>query len=85
MQATALPATRNGQVIGFELSQIDPSSIFDKAGLIDKDIVKKINGIAVNSAPQAIKLLKSLKSEKNIILEYERNGQDAKIEINVAH
>ncbi|MEZ4741781.1 MAG: hypothetical protein R3B45_04935 [Bdellovibrionota bacterium] len=59
MQATAQPYMKDGVVKGFQLSQIDPDSIFDKGGFRDLDVVTAINGIELNSAAGAISLLKS--------------------------
>ncbi len=84
MQATAQPYMRNGQIKGFQLSQIDPGSIFDKGGFRDNDVITAINGIELDSVSGAIKLLNSLKEATSIEVVIERDGveQDMSLTIN---
>ena len=84
MQATAVPATGpDGRVIGFRLFQIEPGSIYAKAGFQDHDIVTEINGIELNNAAGAIKLLQSLKGAEEVDLSFVRNGNPTQVKINV--
>lgn len=83
MQATALPYMENGAIVGFQISQIDEDSIYNKAGIRNMDIITNINGTDLNSAAGAITLLKSLKSADAIDLTIRRNGQEEEITINV--
>lgn len=66
---------------GFELSKIAKNSVFERMGLKEGDIVKKINGESLTDANQAISLLNSLDSKKPIKLEIERAGKAKTIQL----
>ena len=83
MQASAEPVMRNGEIVGFSLDQIDQESIFAKAGLVNGDIVKSINDIALNDVTATIKMLHSLKKSTEIHFVMERGGQDVPVQISV--
>ncbi len=83
MQATAIPAIDNGEVVGFKLLQIDADSIYAKAGFLDHDVITSINGQALNSAASAVRLLQSLRGESDIEVEYLRGGVKQKISMRV--
>lgn len=83
MQATAIPKIENGTIVGFSLLQIDANSIFDKAGLLDNDVITSVNGQKLNGVSQAIRVLKSAKDQKSIEVEIERNGALQKLEISI--
>ena len=84
MQATAVPATsEDGTVIGFRIFQIEADSIFAKAGFQDHDIVTDINGINLNNAAGAIKLLQSLRGAEEVNFSFLRNGVTERVRINV--
>jgi type II secretion system protein C len=73
--AKAEPHVVGGELAGFRLTRIRPDSIYEKSGLLDDDIIKEINGVALTSASQAVTLLNSLKEETNIEVRLERSGQ----------
>jgi type II secretion system protein C len=84
MQVTAQPYMHNGKIKGFQLSQMDPGSIFEKGGFRDNDVITSINGIQLDSVAGAIKLLNSLKEATSIDVVIERDGaeQDMNLSIN---
>lgn len=83
MQASAEPVISNGIVRGFILDQIDEDSIFAKSGLTNGDIIRSINDIPLDNIAATIKLLNSLKNEKEINFVLERSGQTIPIRVNV--
>jgi type II secretion system protein C len=84
MQATAEPFIgEDGQIAGFQVSQIDKGSIYDKSGIQDGDVITNINGNPLNNVPQTIKLLKNLKAESNFEVQLERNGSPLTLTIDV--
>lgn len=85
MQATAIPKIENGNVVGFRILQIDKDSIYDKAGLIDNDVITSINGIQLSSVAGAVRLLKSLKSSDQVQIDFIRNGVQQSLELSVSH
>lgn len=83
MQATAEPFFENGQIVGFLMSQIDEGSIFQKSGVIDGDIITKINDQELNSIASSVKLLQSLKGAKQVEVHLRRSGQTLKINLEI--
>lgn len=83
MQATAIPAIQNGEILGFKLLQIDGDSIYAKAGFVDHDIITNINGQPLNSAASAVRLLQSLRGENRIDVDFLRGGESQKLNLNI--
>ncbi len=83
MQATAIPAIENGEVVGFKLLQIDADSIYAKSGFLDHDVITNINGQPLNSAAGAVRLLQSLRGESNIEIDFLRDGVAQKLSLKI--
>ena len=83
MQAAAEPAIRDGKVVGFTLWEIEKDSIYEKLGFKNGDTVTNINGNELVDAGQAVKVLVSLKSAKNLALSYTRNGVEQQLQVRV--
>lgn len=78
-QARMVPnivAGSGGRVDGFKFVAIQPGSIYEKLGFKPMDVIKSVNGDAVNSPTKAMELYNALKSESRIKLTVERNGRD---------
>ncbi len=73
--AKANPNITAEGVKGFRLDRIRQSSIYEKSGLVNGDIVEEINGVPLTDAAQAIKLLQGLRNEGDIELRVNRGGQ----------
>ena len=65
-----------GRVDGFRFVAIQPNSIYEKLGFKPMDVIKAVNGEAVNSPTKAMELYNALKSEGRISLKVERNGRE---------
>jgi general secretion pathway protein C len=72
-----------GRVNGFRFVAIQPGSIYEKLGFKPMDVIKAVNGEAVNSPTKAMELYNALKSDNRISLTIERNGQDVPFTYNV--
>ena len=83
MEAAATPQTKNNRIIGFELTDITPGSIFEKAGFTNGDLIKAINSTPLNSPTTAIKILHSLKKENSVDVSILRNGSEMNMTISV--
>jgi type II secretory pathway component PulC len=83
MQATVEPVMENGQIGGFKISQIDAGSIYDKAGLLNGDVITQINDQELTSVAMSIKLLQSLKSANHMEVNVRRNGQSMRLTVDV--
>jgi general secretion pathway protein C len=83
MQASSEPVVVGGEIIGFRLFQFEPQSIFGKLGMKDGDIVKEINGVALNNVAKTIQLLNGLRQESSVAVQVIRDGQSVQLDLNV--
>ena len=72
VQARSVPVLQNNKIIGFKILGIKKKSIFEKLGLKNGDIIKKINEYNLNSIDVAIELYQKLKSYKNFNIKLNR-------------
>jgi general secretion pathway protein C len=81
--AKASPKMCEGGLCGFCLTRIRQDSIYEKAGFQNDDCVTEINGVPLTDTAQAIKLLQSLRNEKEIEVRLERGGAPMKFNLNI--
>jgi type II secretion system protein C len=81
--AKASPHVVDGKVRGFILSKVRENSVYQKSGLIDGDVIEEINGIPLNDAASAIRLLQSLRNESEIDITVKRGGSGFAMKLNV--
>lgn len=74
-QARVVPNYRNGKYEGFKLVGVRPGSLYRSIGVRSGDVIKSVNGKAIDSPNKALELFEQLKSSSNIQLEIERRGQ----------
>ena len=72
--AKAEPNVVDSQIMGWRLERIRKGSIYEKAGFQNGDVIEEINGVPLNDAAQAIKLLQGLRNEPEIDIRYSRAG-----------
>jgi general secretion pathway protein C len=74
-QARMIPNnTDDKKIDGFKIFQIKPDSIYEKLGLKDNDIIKRVNGQDLDNFEKATGLLTALRNEKTISIDIVRNG-----------
>jgi len=73
-QARVVPHFANGKSDGFVLSEIVPGSLYQKVGLQNGDIIRKVNGVAVSGPQQAMAMFQTLKTASSIDVEIQRAG-----------
>ena len=78
-QALVVPFSQNGQTVGFRIVNIQPGSIFQKLGLQNQDLIKGVNGQAVTSADQALRVLTLFRNDRHVTLDVERGGQPERL------
>lgn len=83
MQAAAIPFVENGRLIGFQLLEIDPGSIFDIAGIRNGDIITSINEQPINDAALAIRALNGLKNASTATFGYMRDKQTLELVVQI--
>ena len=74
-QARALPYVEAGKTVGFRISEIVPGSIYEKIGLLNGDVVQRVNSQDVDDPGKFFQLYQGLKDEKRISVDLLRNGQ----------
>ena len=72
--AKASPNMVDGELKGFKLTRIRKDSIYEKAGFQNMDVVEEVNGVPLTDTGQAIRLLQSLRNEKEIDVRITRGG-----------
>lgn len=83
MQAAAVPFLADGRLIGFQMYEIDPGSIFDIAGIRNGDVITHINEQPINDAALAIRALNALKSSSSAKFGYQRGGKTEELLIQI--
>jgi general secretion pathway protein C len=73
-QARVLPHFRNGKPDGFVINEIARGSLYQKIGLKNGDILRKVNGVEITGAKQAMAMYQKLQSATSIDLELLRNN-----------
>lgn len=74
-QARAIPVSGpNNQLQGFRLVEIKPDSIFEKIGLKNGDVIRRVNDDELNSVEKGMSLFTALRNEKSISIDIERGG-----------
>lgn len=66
---------KEGVTDGFKVFAIRKGSLFDKIGLQNNDVVKRINGIEIDSAEKGLELFQALKNETAFNVDLMRQSQ----------
>lgn len=74
-QARAVPYTEQGKTVGFKLSEIVPGSIYEKIGLVNGDVIQRVNSQEVDDPAKFFQLYQGLRNERNITIDLIRGGQ----------
>ena len=74
-QARITPIFRNGQSLGFKLTAIHPHSFYSQIGLVDGDVILRVNGLEMNSPEKALSAYAELKDAARFELDLERDCQ----------
>jgi type II secretion system protein C len=74
-QARIKPNFEMGRPSGFSVSEVQPGSLMEKLGLRNNDVVKKVNGQAINKPEDVFQAYSQLQRDSNIELEIERGGR----------
>lgn len=74
-QARAVPVLVGGKSAGFKLFSIRHGSIFQKLGLVDGDIVQRVNDTELTDPSRAVGLLEEIQSMDQIRVNFVRSGK----------
>lgn len=85
LQQAAMAPKRgaSGDIEGFKFLSIQPGSIYTQLGFQNGDVIKGVNGEAVDSPAKAMELYNTLKNSNNIKIKIERDGRDTDFDYNV--
>jgi general secretion pathway protein C len=74
-QARALPYLEQGKPVGFRISEIVPGSIYEKIGIVNGDVIQRVNSQDVDDPAKFFQVYQGLKNERNITIDLLRGGQ----------
>ncbi len=83
MQARAVPNVVDGRVSGFKIVDIQEGSVWEKLGIKRDDVIKGVNGEAVNSPARAMELYDALKNDNKVGIDIERNGKSETLNFSI--
>ena len=75
-QARIVPHMNDGKIDGFKIYNIKSDSLFKKIGMRNGDVIRRINGMEVNSPEQGLQVFETLRSERNINIDLTRRGSN---------
>lgn len=74
-EARVVPHYQNQKYEGFKLVGVRPGSLYRALGIRSGDVVKSVNGTAIDSPNKALELFNQLQNSSAIKVEIERRGQ----------
>lgn len=76
MQARIIPNYRNGHYEGFRLVGVRPNSLYAALGIRSGDVIKRVNGMELNSPNKALELFNQLQNSSSIAMDLTRYGKN---------
>jgi type II secretory pathway component PulC len=77
------PVFTNGATVGLQIADIRAGSLYDRAGLCDRDIVTAVGGIRLDSPEATLDAYEQLRDQKLIAIELLRRGSAAMYRVRV--
>lgn len=74
-QARLVPNFTGGVADGFRIFSIVPTSLFDKVGLRNGDIIHSVNGVELKDPEKAFQMYQLLKDSERFVIDLFRAGQ----------
>jgi general secretion pathway protein C len=82
-QARVVPAYTNGQLDGWRIETIAPTSVLEQIGLRPGDILQRVNGIEIREPGMMLTLLQQVKDENRLSLDVVRNNQKVSLRYDI--
>jgi general secretion pathway protein C len=82
-QIRIVPHFKDGKANGFKVFNIRPDSLFMKLGMINGDIIKRVNGLDITGPEQALQMYQQLKQESRITIDLERFSKNITLQYEV--
>ena len=74
---------KDGSADGFKLFSVKKGSIFDKIGFKNRDVLKRVNGVNIDSAEKGLELFQALRNETDFSVDLERNKSKKSLQFSV--
>ena len=84
VQGSFAPWKENGEMIGIFASRIDRGGIFDQLGIEERDVILDVNGQAVQTPEDTLKLMEYFAHDNKIFINVRRNGRELTLESHLA-
>ncbi len=82
-QIRIVPHFKDGKANGFKVFNIRPNSLFMKLGMVNGDIIKRVNGLDITGPEQALQMYQQLKQESRITIDLERFSKNITLQYEV--
>jgi general secretion pathway protein C len=82
-QARIVPAFREGRAEGFRIHEIRPGSLYQRLGLQNRDVIRRIDGTELTSMDAVLGLYQRARSAERLEVEIERAGVSVRRTIEV--
>lgn len=69
------PHLVNGKIEGYKIARVNEDHVFAKLGAKSGDIIRKVNGYALNDTERMLDLWKAIKTAPSVKIELERDGK----------
>lgn len=77
------PYRENNEVVGYRLKKVRPYNVLYKYGIRSGDIIRRINGHAMDSIEKFYKMWENLQTESRIVLDVDRDGKLMTFDLNI--
>jgi general secretion pathway protein C len=67
-----MPKYQDGQMVGFTVSNIEPGSLYERAGLNEGDLITEVNGVALNDPQQGARFVMEFAQAEAVSLTVQR-------------
>jgi general secretion pathway protein C len=82
-QVRLVPNFTEGKSDGFRVFNIRPNSIFGKLGLANGDVIRRVNGLEISGAEQALQAFTQLREASDITLDLSRANRNLTLQFEV--
>ena len=76
LQARAVPSVKQGRTVGFRITGISHGSIYEKIGLRNGDVLRRVNMQNLDDPAKLFKLYQEMRNKRHISIFLSRNGQN---------
>ncbi len=75
MQARAVPCVKQGRTVGFRITGVSRGSFYEKIGLRNGDVLRRVNMQKLDDPAKLFKLYQEMRNKRHISILLSRNGQ----------